>query len=312
MTDYILPPFHLIIIAIMRRLATTDTLLVALSCAVVVLSLWPQGQRRQEFQVTAANGEVRKYSLALDDPRLRELQVQFGETGRYLPPARLAIARWTRDLADFYCQHTAEIKPSAEQRPDQPVAVRTVAHQAPVVGWIDQAERSPKSAASVPGISEPASRAHWITVRKQAEQAIAIAQHQQSLPPPVVMGAVLEDQRSGVAFLFAIVAGCSLAGGYTFWRRRCPTVELATAQDSSSNLRMMFSSDVGEDATNSASAERCRQIGLPGGDTALLANAENEFSIPSRWVRVRQPFAVVVRRASFAALVFCALLLIAC
>ena len=51
------------------------------------------------------------------------------------------------------------------------------------------------------------------------------------------------------------------------------------------------------------SAERCRQIGLPGGDTALLANAENEFSIPSRWVRVRQPFAVVVRRASRAALV---------
>ncbi len=311
----------------LRRWAITDPLLVALSCAVIILSVYPSGQPRQTFQARGADGRVQAFSLPSGDPTLTDLRRRFGESAQQLPPAKLAIARWTRELADFYGRsiEASENRHSAMLDQD-PESVVTVS--------FDDSSRANRGS-----ISDPATRAYWLGVKDRSERAIETIEQEiakrRNSPPPVQFGETLEPQATGLAYVFAIAAGLLVALAYAVWRHHSQPLVLETAGQRGELVRMALSprfSGVCEPESLSLGVLVSTQVlhmksGSPrpasgrgaGGEghsaTGLQALGpgaggrvwQGHVEFPAEWIRVRQPIGVIVRRLSLLSIVTWAL-----
>jgi hypothetical protein len=258
----------LLMIAATRRMAMHDFLLVAFSVIVIVLSVASEGDKRQTVEVRDASGNLQRYSLAADDPRLAKLQSELANWAKGLPGARLTLAKWHAELADFYVGRT-------QPRPDDPTVVQ--------VSFAEQTSRSAnKEAAAL-----SAQHNYWIRVRDHARQSIIAAEEQlrqrksSSEPPPIMLGELSSSGPSLTAFGFAGVTGLGVAIAFACWIYVCPAICLSKDRRSP------------EWETASSNQDgRLRELRL---------------SIPPQWVRIHQPAAVVLRRVLYSALVIFAL-----
>ncbi len=213
-------------IAATRRMAMHDFLLVAFSVVVIVLSVASQGDKRQTVEVRDASGNLQRYSLAADDPRLAKLDSELANWAKGLPDASLTLAKWHAELADFYVRKTLT-------KPDDPTVVQ--------VSFADQA--SPAANAEANAMS--AQHGYWVRVRDQARQAIDTAEEQlrqrKSSKPPIVLGEVLCSGPSLAAFGFAGVTGFGVAIAFACWIHVWPAISLR--QDRQSQQRETVSSN---------------------------------------------------------------------
>ena len=89
----------------MSNRSTTTDLVLAFSVAfVITLAFWA---RTSELQVVAVRGDKdtwNEYSIALDDPRLEELQSKLRQWGDYQSREDYVAAKWQLELAEFYAQ----------------------------------------------------------------------------------------------------------------------------------------------------------------------------------------------------------------
>ncbi len=89
-------------IASTRRMALHDFMLIAFSVVVIALSIAPKGDQRQTVEVRDGSGDLQRYSLAVEDPRLVKLQSDLAQWVSGVPEASLTLAKWHAELADFY------------------------------------------------------------------------------------------------------------------------------------------------------------------------------------------------------------------
>jgi hypothetical protein len=252
-------------IALYRRLASIDALLVTLSCTVIIVSLWPSGQPSQSFQVTGDDGRVQVHALPLDDPMLGELKRRHGHGVTQLPPAKLAVARWTCELADFYSRHCSSAADNAHGGDSDPnAAIVPVSFE--------------ESSASRGITVDPATPAYWVAVEAQLQDKIGQAERQiadrQNLPK-VVFGRVVPTPKPRAVQVLALVAGLLIAGGYTFWHSKCQPRTFGLSGKNNELVRIPVVRAIPSDGSRSTPVQ---------------------LEIPRRWVRVRQPARVWLRR----------------
>lgn len=258
-------------IAVTRRLAIHDFLLIACSVVVILLSAAPERDHLQTVEVRDASGAYQRYSLAADDPRIGKLQRELANWPKRLPNRSLTLAKWHVELAEFYIGRT---KPVAVDAP-----VQQVAFSVPGVK-----ESNAESLAEQTSLS--AERDYWHLVRDKAQRAIADGEEKlqqrerNSGPPPIVIGELSRPGRSPRDFGIAAVGGLSVALLFAAWVHVCPPIRLREDRPTS------------EIESSSVRREGARR--------------ELKLSIPSQWVRIHQPMAVNVRRFAFAALVVAA------
>lgn len=260
----------LLMIAKTRRMAMHDFLLIAFAVVVIVLSLAVKREKQQIVEIRDDSGNLQRYSLATDDPRLARLQGELAKWSKGRPNASLTLAKWHAELADFYVGRTA---------PKSPKLDNSAVVQA---SFADQASRT----ASNESAAMRAQNAYWTRVRDQARQAIVVAEEKlsqrssSSAKPPIALAEVTNSGLSMSDFGRAGVSGFGVAIAFACWIYVCPAISL------------------GEDRRSRQWATECSNEGQP---------KELRLSIPPQWVRIRQPVAVVTRRVVYATLVLAAL-----
>ena len=269
----------------LRKLATPDTLLVAIASAIIVFSLRGESESRQSIQVTAADGQVRDYSLPVDHPTLQKLKSRFAKPKPQLPPAALAIARWNYELASLYSQELYTPETRVEESQDEFV-VPVAYHDAGQHDSGDQRDRVNEKRETADA-TDPASRLYWLAAREEARQVIEvveqkIAEKKALSPPRVVFGAVFQDQHIPLACTFACLGGLLLACGYAQWRQQSPVIQLRPGKGGS-EVRLSLETESG---------------------------VQHDLDVPDDWVQVRQPWQVQMRRASVIAIAAWALMTI--
>ncbi|MFK8114845.1 MAG: hypothetical protein AB8B91_21770 [Rubripirellula sp.] len=258
-------------IAMQRQMAIHDFLLLALAVVVIVLNCWPTPANRQMIDVRGPQGEIQRYSLAVDDPRLQELEQQLYRRSQSRPLPGLTWARWQAEVAEFYAQRT---RSNAET--GKVVAVSFTDQQVKV----DRETEYQRSLNRQHG--------HWLAVHDQSLQAIAkyetLMESQRAMlgPPPMAFAEVSSGGPAHHAFWISALAGLLVACCFAGWTYVCPARSLAAQS--------------GEPELTSRSKPLKRQ--------------SIEMSIPTRWVRVHQPLAVWLRRTVYGSLVAAALLCI--
>ena len=241
----------------------TDALLPAVACAVIVLSIWPAGQPLQTFTVNHGGGRVTEYSLPIGDPSLTKLKRKFGDAARRLPPAKLAIARWTRELGAYYGRDCEQRQLAASL---QRGGVVTVSFD--------------DSHSGLPACRpDPASAAYWLALRDRADRTVNEIQEtlaSGTTSPAVVFGEVIDGGISATAWMVAVVVGWLVGCGYAIWRRGSQPLDVKSGDRRQFVRLAMASPAEGVDGT---------------------------IEIPSAWVRIRQPIRVLARRLCLIGLV---------
>ena len=298
-----------LMIASTRRMALHDFMLIVFSVVVIALSITPNGDERQTVAVRDAGGDLQRYSLAVEDPRLAKLQSDLAQWVRGVPEASLTLAKWHAELADFYIgKILAEPVQQVELMKTEPTApaagpeasvsqhvspeasgygpqknVVPSAHQ-PTVAQVSFADAASPPAS---GDALSAEHAYWVGVRDAARKTIAEAEAKQrrrdssSALPPIVFGELIRSGPSLTDFGIAGASGFGIAIIFACWVHVCPPITL----DEDARSRQLATADSDGD-------------GLPRG---------LRLSIPPQWVRIHQPTAVVLRRFTYAALVMGAL-----
>jgi hypothetical protein len=245
-------------IAATRRMATLDFLLVAFSAIVALQAFWPAAAPRQTVQYRDAGGRVHRYSLAIDDPRLKRLTQAVKKPSRPRPTAALAKLKWLAETADFYVGRT-------EPRRNEPGFVLPVSY------------RENQSAAKSTNEADvlAAEQNYWIEIRDENRQKVAQAEAklrlQQSLavPSAIVFGDTVHGAHSTITLVTSALLGVCIAGFFALWTYACPAICLRADR---------FPPEL----------ETRKSDWSPSRDLRLL--------IPSRWVRVHQPASVTIRR----------------
>ena len=260
-------------IATTRRMAIHDFLLVAMATLVIVLSNWPNSQKRQSVDLRNSDGTSQRYSLAVDDPRLAKLQRDLDSWNRGGTNTAIALTKWRVELAEFYVDRF--------QSPPSTSVTQ--------VSFVE----SGGNAASTDGPQISARKhwqSYWANVGKQARESLAIQNaklrdHRALVGPPIVLGKVIES-RSKNAFLISCICGLLMATVFGFWTYISPSLGLHRTE-------------------NVDEAEGNREQLTGSRERALT---ELQLRIPSEWVRIHQPISVVLRRVLYAGLVGAALL----
>ncbi len=256
-------------IAMFRRVATYDSLLLAVSVSVITLTLWPtSGVSRQPFCWRNATGQTQTYSLAVDDPRLQKLRKMASEWGNKTPSHPLTIAKWRKELADFYAKQLAG--------GDNAVVQASFAGKDNTHPGLSPSPRS----------LTPDDRNFWLQLSADASRIIAAEnrtlQQRTKLagPSPIVFGELIEGRRGRNELAIGVFLGILTAAGFAIWSRLSPVIQIAAGGDTA--------------------AKHPREI-------AVQSDSGIRMEIPREWVRIRQPLGVSLRRLAYAILVLWAL-----
>lgn len=269
-------------IATTRRMPLHDFLLVACSVAVIVLANWPVSQPRQWFQLRQTDGSLRQYSLAEDDSNLSRLRLSLQEWARAGQQTRLGLAQWRSELSEFYLQRLDSEKDSSFQ------PIRTVAYDSQVDGHENHARRTrDDDVHDEAAMHQQARRQYWTDLGQRArEEIVEIHEIRRSrkameVPPPIVFGQLEPGRKPAHAVFVSALVGISAGFLFFCWSWFVPTLTLERS---------------GTGAFDDT--QRPSQAG-PN---------ELQLSIPSDWVRVRQPAGVLARwvaMATLAIMAFC-------
>ena len=237
-----------------------DFLLVAFSVVVILLSATADREERQIVEIRDASGNLKPYSLAVDDPRLAKLQDQLADWTKGRPDAALTLAKWHFELADFYVTRT-------QGQPSNAVVQ---------VSFADGNQTS--SAAEKEAAALRVQNAYWTRVRDQAKQTIDAVEEKRRLEklsgsPPIVFAERTLATPSPADFGIAGLAGLVVAIVFAYWVYLCPAITLS------------------EDW-------RVQEASLPGYDPDQRVQ-EFRIAIPAKWVRLHQPVSVLLRRVVY-------------
>lgn len=282
------------------RLAIRDSILIALSVAVIVLAWWPRNGPRQLVHVRGETGNSRSFAIPLGDPRLGEIRQHLFNRAHPRPRTEWVLARWRRRLASHYIAHrstpqqgeaTAETGPSAR-------AVVQASYPAAAAG------PAMRGAAASAADEDPANRLYWVRENERAERAIEaeerrFAQQRAAAGmPPVVLGNVVAGQRRGGAWLTALASGLLAAIGFAHWALRWPA--LAAIRGRGRLGRRQASAGPSENGPAASEAG-------PTADSTADSTAAVRIEIPAPWIRISQPLPVALRRWAMAGVVLSAL-----
>ena len=257
-------------IAMTRRMAIRDFLLVAMATLVIVLSNWPSGQQRQSVDLRNNDGTFQRYSLTVDDPRLVKLRRDLDAWNRGGTNTAIALTKWRAELAEFYVSRL---------RSPQNTEVAQVA-------FVDSGvEAGVAVSNSHQGSAGNDWQSYWANIGQQARESLAIQNEKLRdqraiLGPPIVLGTVSES-RNANAFMISCVCGLLMAIVFGIWTYLSPTLGLR----------------------RNANPEQLEAHGESLASSHGRASTELQLRIPSEWVQIHQPISVVLRRISYAALV---------
>ena len=233
-------------IAASRRLNRCDFLLLGCSIALAIFMLWPRLPDRQWVRIDSGSGQYQRYSVAINDPRLQDLKERLAKWE--VPPTTraLRVARWHRELADYYCQ----LEPATRLAEVAQVSFSSASETA-------SATTSPQ---------------FWASLKQAATQRVMqeeqeIRHRQQNAVPPVLLGRTITNFRSPDAIPLAFLAAFVIVA-MAAWRQRVHPPRVL-----------------------------CGRIDQP------IANSENDpnsLPIGDSWVRIGQPFEVVIWRVIYA------------
>ncbi len=195
-------------IAKSRQLATHDFILITITAAVVVVSFLPLSAPRREVRLRDSAGEMRTYSLHLDDPMLDRLsREQSRRTNQRAGTAALAVAQWQAEVAGFYAEQS---KPAVIQQVSFTQSENEGSRRSPV-----QLQREA-----------------WLQVRDEAETKIEQwatgFERLQILevPSPIELGGVIPAHRPLGSYLTGVLGGLVVAAIFALWSFCSPTVHI--------------------------------------------------------------------------------------
>ena len=223
-------------ISAQRRVAICDILLAGCSITVLVLSLYPAGAPQRTVEVRNRGAQPQRYSLQVDDPRLRELELALASWSQRITNHQIRVAKWQSEIAAFYAdrtkakaQHFGEVVQASFTDGDNQSSALT------------EAERFERQ------------HQYWIRLREAAgKRAIDLTarlrQERSGLGPPVVLGPATVTPRREAP----VVALCmGLLGAAVFgWRsavqpkRRVASerdaIMLSSAEQGATALRLVI------------------------------------------------------------------------
>ena len=319
-----------------RRISIHDFLLVAFSVAVIVLSNWPDAPPRQLVQLRTAGGELRQYSLAENDPQLAQLRLALEKWLKAGQETRLAVAQWRLELAEHYAAKPEADYPTHATSPFSPVSYRIPSpHQRlqgdlrlqgdrPVIangednGIGDQnengdIENGDRYGFPVPAQSTTTHRQYWLELGAEAQREIARVEEVRrsrkalEVTPPILFGSLEAGKKPSEAVAVAGAIGVLIASVFAGWVFACPPLRLTRSGPArlvpGPNSVGPYSvpgpnSDFPDsDFDAELSAATC------WGREGALEVTEIRLEVPTHWVRLRQPWSVMIRRWAVAGLV---------
>ena len=205
-----------------KRIANLDCIVFALAVSVIVLAMWPKAADRQLVLIRQESGHA-TYSLAIDDPNLKQLQKRHQVIPRYLPSAELATAKWNHALSDYYASRPASTKASSDV-----VQAQFIAGQ--------MQDSAPNTDAGEQGF--------WESEKQLAATQVQVAQRnielekQSAKPPKITFGKTISGGFTTLSFLIAAAAALLAVGMFSIWQRSSPEVRLTSAKDGSMTTRI--------------------------------------------------------------------------
>ena len=254
-----------------RRLLSLESLLLTGSVFLLALACWPPGPTRQSVYFRSSEGELIHRRFEVDSPSLATYRSRL-KTWATPPPApeSLAVAKWRRELCDFYASELAEAEPTVVQVSFTDSQPAVIAPRKPPTASAPQAPSSPDYWRDQSKLAGAAIDSH---------QALLTARSETRLPP-IVFGKLTSGQRPRMAIPTS--AGCALlvAVMFAIWGQRDPVVKLGPCDIQSTPIP-----DGHASPDDLSEAHRLSVV------------------VPRDWVRVRQSFGVRIRQILFLALV---------
>lgn len=262
-------------IAKSRQMATHDFLLILSAAVVLVITAWPSPGERQLVGIRQSDGTVKSYSLAPEDPRLAKLKHELSEWNTPPQSSELAVARWHAELAEMYVERTLP-RPSAEDTS----MVMPVSFESDAVRQREELAAAEARQRQNQYWQDYARKAH---VRIEAVEARQLQLQSLKASPPIVMGELSPAPHPAATFLFAGLIGVATSIAFAIWNFAAPSIRLTQPLPPGTN------SEAG--GTKLSDANSCNEL---------------QLSIPSRWVKVRQPWSVKLRQSAYAVLILAA------
>tara|TARA_R110002049_G_scaffold47902_1_gene138451 strand:- start:167594 stop:168433 length:840 start_codon:yes stop_codon:yes gene_type:complete len=265
----------------LNRTLIRDWVLLFICGWVIAHANWPAGVPVRTITYWPGDGTVKQTVVSANDPRVAILKDRIRRWDQIADPTPLVVAKWRRELADFYCQSgigAGSAEPDAESRPQGPLS------QTPVrqVSFTPDGNRVLSAK-----VAESSDTRYWRTVRDRTDawihdcESVLAAKRMARGAPPAQLGPILAGPVGMVGnFLSALIAAM-MATGFCLWSLTCPSIELNADEHAIRRSRLQVSAD--------------RAV-----DTIAVG-------VPARWVRVHQPVGVKLRSWSFAALVMAAI-----
>lgn len=276
--------------AIIKAIASDTAFLPGLAIAILTFAMMPADPPRQEFTWTDPSGNTQLYSLALDDPRLDELNTQLRVWRGEWPTTKLSLAKWRREIADFYAQSIRDSK-SSDPANTATEATEPTSPSDDESGTVVQVSFSSNSETETVAVEpieaaiSPARADYWRFVRDQTAQVVLSEEaklrkrRSGAAQPPVTFLRIVDDHRGLRSYIAAAVAGLLTVGLFCMWSIASPVRRLSTA--------ILAEPVLDADSTAEGGALR--------------------IEIPSQWVRINQTRSVILRRATCSLLVLAAL-----
>lgn len=195
-----------------HRMTFRDFVLLGSSVALLVVFLWPTPSDRQSLVVRTDNNQYQRYSVAVDDPRLRAIKLRLKKWETPRSSRALRTARWHQELADYYAKSLCNT-----DRPE----VET-GNSVTQVSFIDSKNQALESNA----------RSFWTTLRRTASVRIEkeerrIQDARETAAAPIVLGPVVRSVGSTAAYPIALFAAFTTMLFASRRQRANPPIELA-------------------------------------------------------------------------------------
>ena len=262
-------------IAKSRQMATHDFLLILSAAVVLTITAWPSPGERQNVGIRQPDGTMKSYSLAPEDPRLAKLRHELSEWNSPPHSSKLAVARWHAELAAMYVERTLP-RPSTED-----------ASMVMPVSFESDAVRQRQELAAAE--ARQRQNQYWrdyadkARTRIEAEEARQVRLQSLKASPPIVMGELSPAPHAPTTFLLAGLIGVATSIAFAFWNFAAPSIRLTQPLGAGTNT------EAGEPNLKHSNS-----------------SSELQLSIPSRWVKVRQPWPVKLRQSAYALLILAA------
>lgn len=277
-------------IATDRRMPIHDFFLVALSVAVIVVSTWPEAPPRQWVQFRQPDGNLQPFSLPQDDPRLAKLRLRLETWAKAGQETRFAVAQWRAEVAEFYASRTEPPAAPANAtfravsfrggvEADPPWAAEEQARNGGVAAAIEQQLRQQQHDDWL--LAAAAARAEVARIEEIRRSRRAL-----EVPPPIVFGPLQPGGTPARAYLVAPLAGLLVGLGFTLWAFLFPSLRLAPSPSDDGGQ------EISGGKANASGREPPHETGLP---VPSHVEPELQLRVPSNWLRVHQPAAVLAR-----------------